>query len=548
MRIVTFSRSITIVPTYTCHLRCRYCSFWSATDGLIPRPQARALMRQAYRAGCREALIMSGDAPWLEPGFPVDEDGYVDFVYELGAMALQEGLLPHTNIGVLAPRHLARLHEVNVSMGLMLESVNDHLPAHRGPRGKRVAARLAFLRAAGEQRIPFTTGMLVGIDESAADRRATLETIRALHEEYGHIQEIIVQNFRARPGTPMAHHPEPPPELMVATVRLARRILPAMPIQVPPNLNANYADLVRAGANDLGGISPDVDHINPDHRFPPPSAIARALAAIGCELRERLPVYPEVQADWAPAAQRLRALAAPPGVRCTARLDAADAAGRPASLPTAERWLAGPDDADLATWARAIAAAPGDAPRGALSPLRLATLAASRGRAGVLTAAARRLRAAGLDLLGPDDMANAPPADWEAAVRAAATAGLRCRAQLTLRAGEGWADRVAALDRLRTVHLATGAFDGLVVRAEPGVSRAERLRALAYARLYCGKEWPDVGLSWVDGPEVAFDGLAAGGSALWDVPAARWGWIAAQLAARGLTLRCPAPVAVGGPV
>jgi FO synthase subunit 1 len=542
-RVVTYSRSITIIPTYTCHLRCRYCSFWSATDGLIPMSQARALMRQAYRAGCREALIMSGDAPWLEPGFPVDEDGYIDFVYQLGDMALREGLLPHTNIGVVAPRHLARLREVNPSMGLMLESVNDDLPAHRGPRGKRVGSRLAFLHAAGEQRIAFTTGLLVGIGESAADRRATLETIRDLHARHGHVQEIIVQNFRARPGTPMARHPEPPPELMVETVRLARALMPAMSIQIPPNLNANYVDLILAGANDLGGVSPDVDHINPDHRFPPPRAIAQALAAIGCTLRERLPVYPETDADWTPTARRLRDIAAPAGVRCVARADAADGAALPSG---AERWLP-LGAADTAT----LAAAPGAGPLAGLSPLGLAALADSGGRAshGALLTTARRLQTLGLALLESKGSAAIAEAaeTWAAAVRAAAAAGLRCRAQLALRAGEDWTVRIAVLDRLRALHLETGAFDGLVVRAEPGISRSERLRALAYARLYCGKEWPDIGLSWADGPEVALDGLAAGGSALWDVPASSWAAALAALEARGLAPRQPCAMVVGGP-
>ncbi|MBI2322850.1 MAG: hypothetical protein HYU88_12370, partial [Chloroflexi bacterium] len=233
---------------------------------------------------------------------------------------------------------------------------------------------------------------------------------------------------------------------------------------------------------------PDVDHINPDHRFPPPPDIERALAAIGCGLRERLPVYPEVRADWSPAARRLRAIAAPADVRLEAPGAAADA-------PTSER------------------------------------------RSGLGSASSLRLPA-------PDDLVCTLDASREAALRAAA--GRRYRPRFSLRAGEGWAERVATLDRLRTLHLSSGAFDGLVIRAEPAVPPEERLRALAYARLYLGKEWPDVGLSWADGPALALDGLSVGGSAVWDVPPVSWGWLAAELAARGLAPRRPAAVGVGG--
>lgn len=306
MRPVTFSRSFTVVPTYTCRNCCRYCGFRTPAPHLTPPGKVQEMLLRAKAQGCREILIMTGERPWEVPGFPLAEDGFIEHIHQICLAALRLGLLPHTNIGVIASRHLRRLKEVNASMGLMLESVNDNLPAHQGPLRKRAPDRLAFIAAAGEMRIPFTTGILVGIGESPPDRYESLETIRDLHRRYGHIQEIIIQNFKPQPGTPMAGWPEPSPQEMIQAVRWARELMPEMPIQIPPNLNANYIDLLRAGANDLGGISPDIDHINPQHPWPSIGEIGRTLRPAGFYLQERLPVYLQVDADLAPAADRMR--------------------------------------------------------------------------------------------------------------------------------------------------------------------------------------------------------------------------------------------------
>lgn len=302
--LVTFSRSITVVPTRACSNACGYCAFRRRSDPLLSMEDAVARMRLGRSLGCREALVMSGERPWETPHFPLSEAEYLDYVYDVCLQALRNGLLPHTNIGVLTRPQLARLREVNVSMGLMLESSVADLPAHRG--GKDIARRIEHLEAAGSLRIPLTTGILIGIGESRDDRRDALGIIRDLHRRYGHIQEVIIQNFTPQPGAPMQDWPKPDAEEMVWTVREARGILGEIAIQVPPNLNRDLAPLLRAGARDLGGISPEPDEIVPDHRWPAPHELVRKLESLGFGLRERLPVHPEVDADLIPAADTLR--------------------------------------------------------------------------------------------------------------------------------------------------------------------------------------------------------------------------------------------------
>ena len=223
----------------------------------------------------------------------------VDYLAWASERALEHGLLPHTNAGVLSRAEMARLRECNASLGLMLECVSERLcepgmPHHRAP-DKRPAVRLRMLEEAGALRIPFTTGILVGIGETRRERVESLLAIRALHRRHGHVQEVIVQNFTPRPDVPMADVSEPDDVEMAHAVAMARLILdPEVSLQSPPNLNPHRtALLLRAGVNDFGGISPlTPDYINPRHPWPHLDALGRACRAEGFALRPRLPVYP----------------------------------------------------------------------------------------------------------------------------------------------------------------------------------------------------------------------------------------------------------------
>jgi FO synthase len=226
-------------------------------------------------------------------------DSTVDYVYASCAVALEEGLLPHTNAGLLSREEMQLLKPVNVSLGLMLESVSPRLrqrgEAHFNAPDKEPGLRLRMLREAGELQIPFTTGILLGIGETSAERVASLRAIRDLHAAYGHIQEIIIQNFRAKPATRMAGRPEPESYDIARTVAVARLMLPDMNLQVPPNLNPYDLRLfLAAGINDWGGISPlTLDYVNPEAPWPHLPVLERTCGEEGFTLVPRLPVYPE---------------------------------------------------------------------------------------------------------------------------------------------------------------------------------------------------------------------------------------------------------------
>ena len=314
-RVVTYSRKVFIPLTNLCRDSCGYCTFVRRPGD----PRARtltpeevlAIARAGAAAGCKEALFSLGDKPerrhpehrtWLA------ERGYastLDYLAAMCRLVLDEtGLLPHANPGVLASEDVARLRDVNVSMGIMLESTSERLlgrgQAHWASPDKAPAVRLATLRAAGEQRVAFTTGLLIGIGETLAERVDTLLAIRDLHERYGHIQEVIVQNFRAKPDIAMRAWPEPDEWDMARTIAVARLLLgPAMNIQAPPNLTPGaYPLYLAAGANDWGGVSPVTpDHINPEAPWPALVALEQATAAAGYTLRERLALYPEYVRD-----------------------------------------------------------------------------------------------------------------------------------------------------------------------------------------------------------------------------------------------------------
>ncbi len=260
------------------------------------------ILENGVKAGCTEALFTFGEYAEELPEYRewLDTLGYsstLDYLIQLSKTAIEIGILPHTNAGVMTRSELEALKPLNASMGLMLETTAV-LEAHRDCPGKDPERRIETIREAGKLRIPYTTGLLVGIGESREDRIESLETIAALHRKYGHIQEVIIQNFAPKPGTPMEKHPEPTAEEMIDTVALARQLLPAdVAVQVAPNL-IDPKVLIAKGVSDLGGISPlTIDWINPEAEWPDVRALQEKLGSI--PLRERLPIYPQyVRKGW----------------------------------------------------------------------------------------------------------------------------------------------------------------------------------------------------------------------------------------------------------
>jgi len=333
-RIITYSRKVFIPLTTLCRDYCGYCTFRRdpgepGAHTMTPE-EVMNVVRQGERMGCTEALFSLGDKP--EMLFPEMREtlrrlGYKSTMHYLEAMCevvLREtSLLPHPNPGLMSAEWIDRLSRVSPSMGLMLETTSDRLmakgTAHDNAPDKLPSKRLRVIEDAGRQGVPFTTGILIGIGETLEERVDSLLAIRALHEKYGHIQEVIVQNFRAKPGTPMAQWPEPDRGDMLRTLAVARLLMPDINIQAPPNLSdPHYADLLEGGINDWGGVSPlTPDFINPEKPWPHLEELQRRTSAKGFELLQRLPVYPEFVKK---AAEKSAALAE--------RLsEAADAAG-----------------------------------------------------------------------------------------------------------------------------------------------------------------------------------------------------------------------------
>src|ERR1022692_3255263 len=308
--VVTYSRKVFLPLTNLCRDYCGYCTFRRdpgepGAHTMTPE-EVLAVVRAGEKLGCTEALFSLGDKPELL--FPEMRDtlrhlGYKSTLHYLEAMCelvLRETtLLPHPNPGLLSPEWITRLAAVSPSMGLMLETTNASLleagTAHHNAPDKVPTKRLRTIEDAGKQRVPFTTGLLIGIGETLEDRVDTLLAIRDLHERYGHIQEVIVQNFRAKPTIPMADAPEPSQAEMLRTVAVARLLMPNVNIQAPPNLNAPYyEELLEAGINDWGGISPlTPDYINPEKPWPHLEQLRLRTESKGFQLRQRLPVYPE---------------------------------------------------------------------------------------------------------------------------------------------------------------------------------------------------------------------------------------------------------------
>jgi FO synthase len=316
-RLVTYSPKVFIPLTKLCRDVCHYCTFAHP-----PRRGERAYMsidevlavaRAGAAAGCREALFTLGDKPELRYRVAREElealgcETTLDYVARAAEAVLGEtGLLPHLNPGVMTREDAARLRPVSASMGLMLETISDRLSARGGPHfgspDKVPARRLETLAAAGEERVPFTTGILIGIGESRAERIDALLAIGELAERYGHVQEVIVQNFRAKPGTRMAAAVEPPLDELLWTIAVARILLgPHAHLQAPPNLSYDeFPRLLDAGIDDWGGVSPvTIDHVNPEAPWPELDRLRRATESRGLELAPRLPVYPEwISGEW----------------------------------------------------------------------------------------------------------------------------------------------------------------------------------------------------------------------------------------------------------
>src|SRR5215203_4376260 len=356
MRRITFSRNFTLSLSRTCRCYCKYCAFATHRAHIHDPEEVEARLDEAVRRNAKELLVLTGERPEVNPEVAqrlsdLGHDDFVSYVVWACERAVERGLLPHTNLGVLSRDDLARLREVTASQGLMLESISERLmeTVHAGSPTKHPARRLATIEAAGELRIPFTSGILVGIGETEEERVNSLEALAALHERYGHLQEVILQNFVPHPryyGQEVAdiadaasqrrwEGDEAPPtgaaaveappgdipspsdeghglapqlpswgsevsiEEMKRLIGECRRLMPDVGIQVPPNLSDWWPELVEAGATDLGGLSANGDHISPEEPFPSPHEVRKELAPRGYALTERLCVYPQyLDPEW----------------------------------------------------------------------------------------------------------------------------------------------------------------------------------------------------------------------------------------------------------
>jgi FO synthase len=333
VRRVTFSRNYTLSLSRTCRCYCKYCAFATHRAHLYSPEEVEERLEHAVRRNAKELLVLTGERPEVnaEVAGRLRSYGHEDFVSYVAwacERALERGLLPHTNLGVLDRDDLARLREVTASQGLMLESIKPDLVVHQGSPTKHPARRLETIEAAGELKIPFTTGVLVGIGESEAERVASLEALAELHGRHGHIQEVILQNFVPHPryygrevaeiadeaaqerwtgdGSPLSRE-EPMPgwasevtvEEMKRLISECRRLMPDVGVQIPPNLADWWDELVEAGATDLGGLSANGDHISPEHAFPSPHQVRKRLQPRGYALTERLCAYPQyLDPEW----------------------------------------------------------------------------------------------------------------------------------------------------------------------------------------------------------------------------------------------------------
>lgn len=308
-RTVTYSRKVFIPLTTLCNDRCTYCTFAKppGAGGLYLEPdEVLGVARAGEAAGCTEALFTLGDRPeerWPQAREFLDDKGLgstLDYVAEMSGLVRSEtSLFPHANPGLLDDDAMRLLRPTNPSMGLMLENISPRLmepgmPHHNSPT-KQPARRVATIEAAGRQKVPFTTGVLVGIGENRQEIVESLFALRDLAASTGAIQEVIIQNFRAKADTPMRRSAEPVPRWFARVVALARWVMGAgASIQVPPNLTEHYEIYLEAGVNDWGGVSPlTIDWVNPEAPWPHLDELGARTGAAGFDLRPRLPVYPE---------------------------------------------------------------------------------------------------------------------------------------------------------------------------------------------------------------------------------------------------------------
>jgi 7,8-didemethyl-8-hydroxy-5-deazariboflavin synthase CofG subunit len=315
-RDVTYSRKVFLPITNLCRDRCTYCTFRKDPGD----PGAWTMMpdeiaqwsRRGAELGCKEALMCLGDKPevafkeYRETLATLGVRTTIEYVGRACEIALAEGLLPHTNAGLMTSDEMRALRPLNVSMGLMLESISPRLRArggvHQAAPDKDPALRMKMIDEAGELRIPFTTGILLGIGENPAERALSLTAIRGTHERHGHIQEVIIQNFRAKPEIAMADAPEPDAYDMARAIATARLVLgSSMNVQAPPNLSPRQIELfLNAGINDWGGISPlSKDYVNPEAPWPHLERLGEQCARAGFKLGERLAIYNEyINDEW----------------------------------------------------------------------------------------------------------------------------------------------------------------------------------------------------------------------------------------------------------
>jgi FO synthase len=334
-RRVTFSRNLTLSLSRTCRCYCKYCAFATHQAHLYAPEEVLEIIDGAARRQVKELLVLTGEKPEVNPEVAArlrdyGHEDFTSYVVWTCERALERGLLPHTNLGVLLREDLARLREVTASQGLMLESISERLmdTVHAGSPTKHPARRLETIRAAGELKIPFTSGILVGIGETEQERIESLEALAAVHAEHGHIQEVILQNFvphqryygqepaqiadaaareywrtgvaDSRPELALPEWASPVNiEDMKRLIAETRRLMPDVGIQIPPNLADWWGELVAAGATDLGGLSANGDHISPEHPFPSPHHVRKQLQQDGVALTERLCVYPQyIDPEW----------------------------------------------------------------------------------------------------------------------------------------------------------------------------------------------------------------------------------------------------------
>jgi FO synthase len=346
VRRVTFSRNFTLSLSRTCQCYCKYCAFATHQAHVHAPEDVEKQLDEAVKRNAKELLVLTGERPEVNPVVAErlktwGHDDFTSYVVWACERAMERGMLPHTNIGVLDKSDLARLREVTASQGLMLESTSERLmdTVHAGSPTKHPAARLATIEAAGELKIPFTSGILVGIGETPEDRIESLEALAASHARHGHLQEVILQNFVPHPRyygaevaeiadeasrqrwmgdgdapagatdgeAPSGASPSPLPDWaspvgideIKRLIRECKRLMPDVGVQVPPNLSEFWPELVEAGATDLGGLSANGDHISPEEPFPSPHQVRKELAPKGYALTERLCVYPQyMDPEW----------------------------------------------------------------------------------------------------------------------------------------------------------------------------------------------------------------------------------------------------------